>query len=472
MSDCFGSYEGRTLRERDQRTIEEMQAASAPITVVTPAEQFKVGRGNHTRSLMNCPSVFGYTPFASQYGWPGAETIDPCWLDIVMVTTGTELIPIASAGLTLDWIHGTGCYKTEVSEIDIIQKLLGKKICSHLLRVTITNICDAINEAIRYGEHIEVNTRGASRPTSYYNRVSNLQQRQGEQWNGERIQNIGITRVAPVWIHEGIQKRDGQYEWILFPRFAATMRDCMNLVGNGAAPCPLIDMNTAIPTPRVGLIGMPIKGKCRAGLPNQSHHPQFDMKNQYGLLIDAGCRILQPEPASARLSNRMHTVVLPMENPTVSEEMKNALGITIPQGTPGLWATEIEEGSGWIHSPSEFDGLQHQIQSIRRHANWAADFESNDLGIPTPSNTLDGDGDTSGRAEEWIDTWADTRGIKTVDLTEPGRPGFYHEFIRCDTCNGEVEIHSPLDHIPPETDCPHCSTAGGIQWMEKTVTGE
>lgn len=97
-------------------------------------------------------------------------------------------------------------------------------------------------------------------------------------------------------------------------------------------------------------------------------------------------------------------------------------------------------------------------------------------GIPDSSNTADDQDDTM-QSPLFIETWKDTRGILLVDLCERATC-YYHEFVRCTVCNGEVEVRSPRDHIPPETECPHCQTAGAISWNhrltgdQQTVTGD
>ena len=80
--------------------------------------------------------------------------------------------------------------------------------------------------------------------------------------------------------------------------------------------------------------------------------------------------------------------------------------------------------------------------------------------------TSDGIGEAErGESSMYVQAWEDNRGRKIVDLAGALlEPCFWHEFIRCTDCNGEVEIRIPM-RLPDATcKCPHCGSEDGIKW--------
>lgn len=66
---------------------------------------------------------------------------------------------------------------------------------------------------------------------------------------------------------------------------------------------------------------------------------------------------------------------------------------------------------------------------------------------------------------EFIATWKDTRGFKTVDMSSPSNPQFFHEYARCYTCNGEIEflLGQQISDIKVKAfKCPHCKQPSSL----------
>lgn len=66
----------------------------------------------------------------------------------------------------------------------------------------------------------------------------------------------------------------------------------------------------------------------------------------------------------------------------------------------------------------------------------------------------------------FIETWQDNREAKVVDHTGI-HPCYYHEFARCETCNGEIEMKLPerLGGLKKKAwgfKCPHCNEKSNL----------
>jgi len=66
---------------------------------------------------------------------------------------------------------------------------------------------------------------------------------------------------------------------------------------------------------------------------------------------------------------------------------------------------------------------------------------------------------------EFIETWKDTRDFKTVDLTSASNPQFFHEYARCEVCNGEIEFLLGQKIIESKAEafkCLHCKQPSSL----------
>jgi hypothetical protein len=173
------------------------------------------------------------------------------------------------------------------------------------------------------------------------------------------------------------------------------------------------------------------------------------------ILVDSGLR--EVSEGVSRVSRRLHTALIPYEpsNGISAETVRHMVRV----GMDPLKAPVNPRVIGAAALAADpLDSVRAQVSAI------TGDPGS---GIPSSSNTDSGSSVIEAKSVLFVETWEDKRGILTVDL---GEPHFFHEFIRCPTCNGEVEIKSPRERIPPETECPHCNE-GKISWMHRLTAG-
>jgi len=183
-----------------------------------------------------------------------------------------------------------------------------------------------------------------------------------------------------------------------------------------------------------------------------------------GLLFDSGIRLSEEYGDVAYISKRMETTLYELPSvATLKSNSANSNSVRFGKGSmyefygsPIQDPTTKEQAFHFpcVEAAERVARIQHSVHLSG----------TGNEGIPPSSYTEDVETE-AGRSPMFVETWKDTRGILLVDLSDHG-PAFYHEFIRCTTCNGEVEVRAPKDYTPPETECPHCDTKGGISWKK------
>lgn len=102
-------------------------------------------------------------------------------------------------------------------------------------------------------------------------------------------------------------------------------------------------------------------------------------------------------------------------------------------------------------------------------ANAAGELQ-NETSHSYTSEPTESDVGTTVRDVNFVETWQDNRGYRLIDLCAIAmEPMFFHEFLRCQTCNGQVELKIPKSMAGQSCDCPHCGTTDGISWAHCQV---
>ena len=475
----------------DLQLSEDIRARLDPLSTFKPAAVYKVGRQEVTQQMVSTDSgevEIGLQP--SDYAWPiENETIDPASLDMVIMRIEGKWV--AEPFLSIEWITGGSHWIQTTCSSDLATHQQTNPNLSLPMRRYFCDAADAINAHIAAGGLIEPMNMAKHR-----RRDLNEIQFTRNEWNGCQIEQVRFIHLTPVWIHD-VKTIDRTTDFpmvsfVAFPRLPCTKKD----ITTHMKACPIIDKVGLTHAERIAWLGLPISGNartpaCKDGLidsnldPDDFVHWGVHQTSKYGILLDAGLRVYTRDDGASigRISQRMNTTLIPLPDHTEDEWLLNANVNAKFDGKPdGVLLThfdfdnddprEIVRGAiyndGEVIGCTEIDWFQSVIMQNRILADWEHSLGSivDDSGIPPASNTSQDAVDVSGRHVSWVDTWKDTRGIKTVDLTSSEKPRFHHLFIRCPACNGNVEIIASENHIPPSTQCPHCLTDDAIVWGE------
>ena len=210
-----------------------------------------------------------------------------------------------------------------------------------------------------------------------------------------------------------------------------------------------------------------------SNLRDEVHFFGVPNKDGFGIpaiLLDAGYRVKNKDSWDVRIQKRFGTQLI--SYPTMGEMFDSDF---IKGFDSGSAISDVEDYFG--NELNYNDGEKAITDIAFPSANAASkvakmynmEIDVKDGGIGEPSYKTE-EPVKSERNNMFVETWADNRKCIVVDVCG-SEPRFYHEFVRCSVCNGQVELLAPQHLIPPTADCPHCSTANGISW-EYCLTGQ
>lgn len=400
---------------------------------------------------------------------PGYHTMNhdppppsPCWLPIVALQSQRHgnVETHFSPALTLMYLRGIfgtdigdgNEITNEVEAMSRYKHLIGLRANRHrwggpkewslIPEHWLSSICDALADANANGIPLEfANTTILN--MAYFDRWSGSMA-QGSKplagWGGRALPPaIRVVMVAPV-LASGIETGYGR-EQVRLHHYN-----------------PLTVTEEAVCRKTAGLDGYALD-------PEYQMQGTLDLKDTFpiphelgveAILHDCGLRSSSdPSSKVGFLSKRLNTLLFPLKpmaekfGDSYVEFITTELGVTAEQ----FFGSVLDK-----EDPRYFPS-----QAAARRAMTIRSVLGEDVGGIPDHSSSDTPAENPERSTMFVETWMDTRGCKTVDVCG-SKPRFYHEFIRCTVCNGEVEVVAPREHIPPETECPHCLTAGSISW--------
>ena len=347
----------------------------------------------------------------------GEERHEMCWLPIVGYTTSAGQMKL-SYHLTDTWIRGKWSQANDGSDIETMHN-------TKFSRTTIETLCSIIDDLQPHLPLMDLlslppNVGVGNSPAPI------------RLCNSQTVIRTFFVMVAPVFIKSMGDTTSTRMAVQMHHMFGIEKIDS-DLFVNANDP-----VYPAKATPRLDYAWMEISGSLKSIGFDEGFTPH-DPNCSFGLVVDAGCKIYSSD--KARVSARSTTLLIKREGESIWSNMN------MPVDDSATFCTH------------------RSMQSLRV----SLGAMKSDNGIPIPSNMSPNPVvEEGGRSSEWIDSWNDSR--KSI-LHCVGAGNFhFHEFIRCGNCNGEVEIKSIREHIPPEVKCPHCNK-GTINWGYR-LTGE
>ncbi len=385
-----------------------------------------------------------------------------CWFPLVIVTDSQGHSPTASPSLTAMYLmdrhpvisNGFGSHGEDVLVSQVFKEISKATVnMNQYAYYQISTYASAFN-ILHSSEDLHIQrapTKGATQFDSWVREVKNkMRNYQGMGTNGYELK---ICMVCPIMC---TGEDSNMYP---YAPFETRLKAAWEIRIGGRIP---IGADQTFPIDPRGLQFVPWSQ------PRPKSHRDLVQGWTQGLLFDSSIRTSTGNVSL--LSKRMNTYAIQI--PSLDEMFDHDsyvaddnLAMANQPPSPIFFGSAITDRPGDMCFPN----MNSLIQYMEIHT----DQNANEGGIPDPSNSAESE-DESMQSPLFIETWKDTRGIILVDLCERSTC-YYHEFIRCKTCNGEVEIRSPRDHIPPETECPHCLTAGSISWEyrlnDESLTG-